>query len=59
MTTINENWIESYKKKLSVLSVITLRLLRTKKTHTGAVKTGFLKGVGGHHFAEVECQKMS
>ena len=40
------------KKTLSVLSVITLRLMRTKKTHTGAVRTGLPMGVGGHHLAE-------
>jgi len=31
-------------KKLSVLNVITLRLLRTKKTHTGALFTGLPRG---------------
>ncbi len=46
------------KKKLSVLSVITLRLLHTKKTHTGAVRTGLPKGVGGHHSAEFECRRI-
>jgi len=45
-------------KKFSVLSVITLRLMRTKKTHTGAVKTGFPRGVGDHHPADVGGRRM-
>jgi len=32
-------------KKLSVLSVISLSLLQTKKTNTGAVQQGFLWGL--------------
>jgi len=32
----------SYMKKLSILSVVTLSLLHTKKTHIGAVTQGFL-----------------
>jgi len=40
-------------KKLSFLSVISLRLLRTKKTHTGAVLTGLPRRVEDHHFAEL------
>jgi len=35
-------------EKSFVLSVISLSLLRTKKTHTGAVSTGLLMGVGDH-----------
>ena len=45
--------LDEKEKKLSILSVITLRLLRTKKTHTGAVTTGFPRGVGDHHSAEL------
>ncbi len=30
-------------KKLSIYSVISLNLLRTKKTHTGAVKQGLVR----------------
>jgi len=40
-------------KKLSILSVISLILLRTKKTHTGAVKTGLPMVVGDHGHAEL------
>jgi len=38
-------WPLIYKKKLIVYSVISLSLLRTKKTHTGAVQQGFLRGL--------------
>jgi len=37
-----------FKKKLCALSVITLRLMRTKKTHTGSVKTGLPMEVESH-----------
>jgi len=38
-------WQGRYKKR-SVLSVIYLSLLQTKKTHTGAVYTGLPRGDG-------------
>ncbi len=49
-------------KKLSVLSVITLRLMHTKKTHTGAVCTGLPTEVEDRWPAELDgcgCGKMS
>jgi len=45
--TIDNNMIlcGTVKNKLVFLSVITLRLIRTKKTHTSAVEQGCLRGL--------------